>query len=182
MGATDKYQARLLADPETFGSVILTIALSKYKEDTFNKDSMALILDLEDDFRVKMPEEGENKLKAMLLATHTQIFQQDPEAFRGICLTLWSGDPQIEYAEPLTLIEIIWAIFEVRSCHGNEIELSPGIQALISQATEDEAGDPESQEDPYGHVREALQERYTAWQDQMVGLGAQAQDMPVLEG
>jgi hypothetical protein len=178
---SEKYQASLLQDPDTFGSVLLTVALLKYKEQAFKVDPMALILDLEDDFRVKISERNENKLKAMLLATETQVFQQDPEAFRGICCSLWCGDPQLEYAEPLTLAEILWGIFEVRTCHG-EVRLGPSIQAIFDQAAGEEVGDPESQTDAYSHAREAVQARYDAWSDQMLGLGADPKDLPSLDG
>ena len=181
MEATDKYKAALLQDPDTFGSVLLVIAISKYKEQVFAVDPMTVILDLEDDFRVKLPEANENKLKAMLLSTETQVFQQDPEAFRGICSTLWYGDPQLEYNEPLTLGEILWGLFEVRVCHG-ELFLGPSIQAVVASAAETEVGDPQVQKDAYSHAKEAVKERYEAWSDQMTGLGVEIKDLPSLEG
>jgi hypothetical protein len=113
MTALEKTQAQMLTDPETCGSVLLVIALTKYKEKAFEVDPMTLILDLEDDFSIKLPEDNENKLKAILLATETSIFQQDVEAFRSICITLWNGDPQLDFVEPLTLAEAIWGMFEV---------------------------------------------------------------------
>ena len=180
MTPPEKYQATLLEDPETCGSVLLSIALMKYKEQVFEVDPMALILDLEDDYRVRMPEDNENKLKAILLAVSTNIFQQDPEAFRSICITLWNGDPQLEFNEPMTLAEAVWGLFEVKTCYG-ELSLSPGIQQVISELSENEIGGPESQQDAYNHVHTALQERYKVWREQMEGLGANPQDIPTLD-
>jgi hypothetical protein len=176
----DKHQAQLLSDPETCGSVLLAIALSKYKEQAFTVDPMSLILDLEDDFRTTLPEDNENKLKAILMATETPIFQQDPEAFRSICITLWNGDPQIGFNETLTLSEAIWGMFEVKTCYG-ELSLGPGIQRMVEVLSDEEVTDPEEHEDPYNHIKAAVQERYGVWREQMLGLGVNPQDLPVLD-
>jgi len=181
MTSDEKQRRDLLADPETCGSVLLTIALSKYKEQAFEVDPMTLIFDLEDDFQTSIPEPNENKLKAILLATETPIFQHDPDAFQAICMTLWEGDPQLDAKEPLTLTEAIWGMFEVKVCYG-ELALAPGIHALVARLSDDEVQDPEEAEDPYGHVKAGMQERYEAWRGQMGRLGVDAKDLPALEG
>jgi hypothetical protein len=180
MTPAEKYQASLLSDPETCGSVLLAVALLKYKESVYQVDPMTLILNLEDDFRVRLPEDNENKLKAILLATETTLFQHDPEAFRAVCITLWNGDPQLEHNEPLSLTEAIWGMFEVKTCFG-ELSLGPAVQAVVEGLSDEEIQDPEASGDPYSHIGEGVRERYGVWRDQMLGLGAEAKDIPALE-
>jgi hypothetical protein len=65
-------------------------------------------------------------------------------------------------------------------CHG-ELALAQAIQKLVSELSDKEIQDPDEGEDPYGHVKKGVHERYNLWQRQMAALGVETKDMPGLE-
>lgn len=129
---------KALLDPETFATVLQAICLIQYGDECYTLPSTELYLRLKDDFGVWPCEEAENKIQAIMLATSTEEFYEDPDFFRSVVHTLIGGDPQLDTLEDMTLSEIYWAIYEVELNHGEE-ELSDAIKRLISREVMDEA-------------------------------------------
>jgi hypothetical protein len=107
---------RLLSDPETYGSVLFTIALALIGDELFETDPLEIYIRLEEVYRQRIPEQNENRLNAMILAVGTNAFYESLEAFVSIAATLPDGDlgDIIDgFMEDLTVPECLWAIFEV---------------------------------------------------------------------
>jgi hypothetical protein len=169
---------RLLTDTATFGTVLQVICLIQYGEDIFAADPLDLYARLQDDFGAEMPEDNENKLNAIMMATSTDLFYEDAEAFRGICNSLSEGDPGFLDLDPLTLPEVFWGMFEVE-LHREPKEVSPAIHRLIQQAMVHEGHDPE--EDPMTVIDGYLQERHCSLQRQLYDLGVSDTALPPIQ-
>lgn len=173
---------RLLADDGTFATCLQIICLAAYGPEIYQVDPLELILRLEEDFSVHVADGNENKLKAILLATQTDIFYENPEAFRGTCETLTNGDPGLEVVEILTIAEACWGLYEVELNHGAQ-ELSPRCQAVLDRTIASEGLDPEESDtqDAFGHVWPYLQERWGDLAGQLQELGVDMADLPPIE-
>lgn len=171
---------RLLTDSACSATVLHIICLAKYGEDIYQVEPLELYLRLEEDFGAKLPEENENKLSAILLATATDVFYQDPEAWRGICNTLSEGDPGLDYLEAPTLAEQMWALYEVELNHG-PAEMSPVIQRLMGRALDNETDDLDSGEDPYGSLKAFMLDNWHSLARQLAELGVPNREIPPLD-
>ena len=139
----EKAVYRALSDDGTFATCLHIICLANYGADIYAWDTLELLRRLEEDFNVRVTDDNENKLNAILMATSTDIFYEDPEAFRGICETLTNGDPGVGMLDTLTLPEAVFGLYEVEVNHGPNV-LSPRVQAVLDQAMRTEATDSES--------------------------------------
>lgn len=135
-----KAVAAALLDAGTFATVLHIICLKTYGEDIYEVDPLELYIRLEEDFGVRLCEENENKLQAIILSTATDAFYDDDRVFRAVANTLIEGDPGFEELEDLTVSEIYWAVYEVELNH-DEAELSMEIQRLIAKEVDEEADD-----------------------------------------
>ncbi len=173
---------RLLADDGSFATSLHIVLLAKYGSVIYEVDPLELILRLEEDFNVRVTDSNENKIKAILMATATDLFYDNPEAFRGTCETLTNGDPGVEVVEILTVPEVLWGVWEVELNHGPQ-ELSPRVQAILDRVLAAEVLDPgeAAEGDIYDHVWPYLQERRQSLVDQLTELGVPPSDIPPLE-
>lgn len=179
---------RLLSDSACLATVLHVICLAKYGEEIYQLDPLELYLRLEEDFGVRLPEECENRLNAILLATSTDIFYQNAEAFRGISNTLTDGDPGLDYLESPTLAEMTWALYEVDVNHG-EMAISKECERLIAAAMDNEADDddpstvedPESVGDLYASLKAFMRDQHGRLCRQLAELGIPNRDVPPLE-
>jgi len=128
---------RLLADDGTFATTAQVIALKTFGDEAFEMDPLVLIAELEDEYGMDMSEEVAEKLQAITLATTTDAFYEDPTAFRSIANTLIDGDPGFDGFDDLTIVEILWAIWEVE-LHHEEIDFSASVAALIDKEIEND--------------------------------------------
>lgn len=168
---------RLLSDDGTYATVLQIIALIAYGENIYQVDPMDVILELEDQFNVNITDDNENKLKAILLATGTDIFYEEPEAFRGICETLTSGDPGPQLLETLTLPEVVFGIYEVELNHGPH-EFRPEVQRVINQVVASEFPEDALPDNPYEYVWSFIQDAHRIMTGQLIELGVQPSDIP----
>jgi hypothetical protein len=168
-----KAVSRLLADDGTLATPLQVIALTVYGPEIYEVDPMEIVLRLEEDFHVKLTETIENKLKSILLATSTDIFYEDPQAFTSICNTLINGDPGLDNFDPLTIPEVLWGIYEVELNHGPH-EVHPGVQSLIGSVLEEEMTDSEGgpvESDPYQYAWDFMNELHSRLRRQLGDLG-----------
>lgn len=135
-----KAVVKLLADDATFGTIAHVIASIKYGPSIYDMDILELFAELEDDFKVRLSDHVQQKLQAIMLATSTDAFFEDPEAFRAVANTLVEGDPGFLIFDNLTVPEILWAIYEVRLNHPGT-EFSPAVKRLIDFEAKDEGLD-----------------------------------------
>ena len=170
---------RALADDGTFATCLHIICLTQYGEEIYTWDILELLTRLEEDFNVRVTDDNENKLNAICMATSTDIFYEDPEAFRGICETLANGDPGIGMLENLTLPEAVFGLYVVELNHGPN-PLSPGVQAVLDRVVNGEADDSESSGDTegMGYLFGYLEDRRQSLKRQLEDLGVATQGLP----
>jgi hypothetical protein len=175
--------SRMLADDGTLATCLQIIALAMYGDDIYKVDPMEIVMRLEEDFLTRLTEDNENKLKAIVLATCTDVFYEDPEAFRGIGNTLLVGDPGLNQLDPLTIPEVLWALYEVELNHGPR-EFLAGVQAVVDRVLESEMTDPEGdpvQEDPFQYAWDFVHEMHKRLSHQLTELGVPRAHLPPIQ-
>jgi len=148
----------LLEDPDTTATALLVIVLGSYGDAVFGDeeqgippmDPLELWQNLKDDYHAQTCEENENRLNAIMLALSSDAFYDSEEAFTAIASSLEDGDlgdTVTGEMEPLTVPEILWAIYEVELNRDDKQDFSPAIVALIDQTMTTEAADMEGSMD-----------------------------------
>jgi hypothetical protein len=165
-----KEVARLLADPETFATVIHAVCLVYYGEEIYDLPSNEIYIRLHEDFGTMPCESIENKIQAILMATDTDEFYEDTQSFRHIALTLLGGDPEFESFSQLSLVEVFWAVYEVELNHG-EAELSDSIRSMIKREIDGEADEDFDDELKPNYVIKAMVEYKKALRAQLKAVG-----------
>ena len=170
---------RLISDDGTFATVLHIICMVAYGEEIYQVDPLELLIRLEEDFGVRVTDDNENKLKAILIGTSTDIFYEEPEGFRSICETLTNGDPGIEVMDTLTISEVAWALYEIELSHGPG-EFRPEVLRIIEQVISSEAIDPEdgTDVDPYEYIWAYIKEVHQTLTGQLIELGIPPSDIP----
>lgn len=150
----------MLGSSDTPATVLHLILLKHYgaeklygTDDEPPIDPVLLWLDLEEDFRVSIPVEVENKLNAMMLACSTDFFFTDVEVFSSVCVALATGDlgdtvnGTMERPE---VIELFSSITEVDLNDGDrEVTFSPNVIQYIQSILDSENIDTEDEVDVY---------------------------------
>ena len=170
---------RALSDDATFATVLHAVALISYGPEIYEWEPLALYLELEKDYGVTLTEDNESKLQAIMLATQTDLFYEDPEGFRGICNTLASGDPGLDGLDELTLAEALWGMYEVE-LQRDPAPMQPGVEKMLQSTILAEAKDLETDplEDPAGYLIDYVEERRQQLQKQLTELGIPAMELP----
>lgn len=176
-----KVVSRMLSDKATFGTILQTIALVCYGPEIYQIDPLEIYVRLKEDFGAQLAEDNESKLNAIMLATSTDAFYDDPEAFRGICNTLAEGDPGIDMFDDLTVAEILWGLYEVELNHGEQ-ELGGQVQRVIDAEIQQEQNDPEDGQKPLDYIFDYLNERRNSLERQLKELGVQSFNLPPIQG
>lgn len=124
-----------LENPDTFATVLLTICLIQYGEETFTVDPLVLFAWLEEDFGVELHEDNQNKLNAILVALTTDYFYNDLQTFKSICETLTTGDPGIADTDldtdDISIPEVLWGVYEVSLCNDDVVVSTYKFNSLI---------------------------------------------------
>ena len=151
-----KAASALLREPDTLATTLHVILLTAYPElygDPVNGteplDPLEIYARVSEDFNAIIPEEGENRINALLTAIPTDLFYLDPVAFIGVANALYSGDigDMVDgMMDDLTIPEILWAIYEIGLNRDDEPEFSDAVKKLIDFEIRSEAQDLE--EDP----------------------------------
>jgi len=173
---------RQISDDGTYATCLHLICLAAYGEDIYTVDPLEILMRLEEDYGVRVTDDNEDKIKAILLATSTDIFFQDTEGFRSICETLTNGDPGVMVLEQLTLPEICWGLYEVELNHGPS-EFRPEVLKLMNEIIENEAPDMEASEmdDPNSYIMDFIKESHQTLVGQLIELGVHPSDIPSVE-
>lgn len=162
--------AELLASDETFAFTLMTILLNEYEQDLFDENPVALFNRIEEDFRIKFPEENENRVNAALTAMTTDLFYTQFSAFKSITLALNEGDigeiaDGDEDEEDLNAAEILWAITEVGLLNGETFtevqdKISESVATGCNAVIDNEAEEEEEIDNDTDSIEEAIKEPY----------------------
>lgn len=154
-----------LGDSNTPATVLHTIILKAYgtsyvygDDDQDPVDPVILWQDLEDDFRISIPVEVENKVNAIITACSTDYFFTEPDVFSSICVAIATGDlgdeVNGEFDSP-TVHEMFCAIQEVDLNDGDrEVTFSPAVRNYIKNILDNENVDTEEEVDQYAQDSE----------------------------
>lgn len=161
--------SRLLASDETFAFTLMTILLAEYDQEVFDENPVVLFNRIEEDFRITLPEEAENRINAAITAMTTDLFYTQFSAFKAITLALNEGDlgdlVDGDDNEDLNAAEILWAITEVGLLNGDNFaetqeKLSESVAIGCNAVIDDEAEDEEEIADTTDTITEAIREPY----------------------
>ena len=175
--------ARLIGDDGTLATVLQIICLTLYGEEIYQVDPLEIISRLEEDCGTRVTDHNENRLKAMFLATSTEAFYDEPEAFYAIGNTLLNGDPGIDEMDPLTIPELSWAIYEVALNHGDR-DFTPSVQTLVDAVMQGEMTDSSGTaiaEEPNDYIWAFLRKMHSRLEHQLKELGVPSEYLPRIE-
>lgn len=161
--------ARLLSSASTFAFVLIAIAVDRYGDD-LEDDVEVLIMNLEDDFGCKIPEEGRNRLHAAVTAMTTDLFYRNANVFKAVALAFSDGDiGSIPDGgdEELDACRCLWATTEVGLLNGQDfVEVadacSDDVVDMVNDVVDNEAEDIEEEleGDDVDTMEEAMGETY----------------------
>lgn len=159
----DKVEAaKLLESDETFAFTLMVILLATYDQEVFDENPVILFSRIESDFRIKLPEEAENRINAVLTAMTTDLFYTQFSVFKSITLALCEGDIGDDDDDELNAAEILWAITEVGLLNGDTFtetqeKLSDSVAQGCNNIIDAEAEDSDESETD---LEDAIKEPY----------------------
>lgn len=167
-----------LGDPDTPGFVLLTIVLWAFKDRVFGDadggvepmDPAEMWAEINEVFGTWVPEEGENKLNALITALSSPAFYTDVETFMAVSNALFDGDlgdlVDGVFEEP-SVVEMMWATLEVELAR-DDTEENPPFSSRVAEFVTRKLH--EEQEDHTLHA-DAVNEVFTDMLDQLRDLG-----------
>lgn len=155
-----KAVARLLTDQNALATPLHIICLRTYGEAVHQMDPVEIWLSLEEDFGVELPLEVEARINAIFIATTTDAFYHDQEAFRAITLSLCDGDPSLELLEVPEPQEVLWACYEV-GLNRPEVDFAPDVGAFLAQLAARQGVDGTDPDAYLGEMRDILTSQLT---------------------
>lgn len=155
--------AKLLESDETFAFTLMVILLATYDQEVFDENPVVLFSRIESDFRIKLPEEAENRINAVLTAMTTDLFYTQYSVFKSIALALCEGDIGDGEDDDLNAAEILWAITEVGLLNGDTFaetqeKLSDSVAQGCNNIIDDEAEDVDDSSET--DLEDAIKEPY----------------------
>ena len=174
----DKYKAaELLAKDDTFAFVLISIVLNRYINDEeefpeeYIEEPATLFNDIESDFRIKLPQENEDKINAALTVLTTDLFYTNKDVFNRVAQTFSTGDPgSLEEDNELDACKCMWAIVETGLISGVPLDkasehMSKAVIEYVNDIVDNEAEDKEEQLESFeaeelDTMEEALSENY----------------------
>ncbi len=175
----DKGKCRVaLGDADTPGFVLLTIVLWAFGDRVFGDpeagveamDPAEMWAEVNEMFGTWIPEEGENRLNALITALSSPAFYKDVETFCAVSNALYDGDlgDLIDgvFEEP-SVVEMMWATLEVELARDDDDPappFSPKVADFLAKKLREE------QEDHTIH-EEAVNATFVDMLDQLRGIG-----------
>jgi hypothetical protein len=177
-----KQAFKALADDATFATTAHVIALNTFGDEIYNMDPLEVIMALEDEYKVEVSEDVAEKLQAILLATTTSAFFEDPVAFRAIANTLIEGEPGFDGFDDVTIPEILWSVYEVELNHEGS-EFSPAVTRIIQEEIENDGEDIDSMEEAMSssYHQRAVRELRFDLAKQLAPFGVTSTDLPPVD-
>jgi hypothetical protein len=142
--------AELLRDPETFMLTVFVILVTTYGDDVYLADPLEIYAAIGEDFNADIPLQLENRINAGLTCIPNDSFYTDLRVFKSVCNSLYTGDLGDDLLlDPVTLPEILWAVYEMELLRGTEDEpdFAPNILSFIRSVAAKESVSVDEQED-----------------------------------
>lgn len=114
---------QLLQDPGTTATTLHAIALTALGSECYGQDvgGAELTAWLHDIFDAEIHEDNLNKLQAIILASKSDLFFINEEAFISVCNSVCGDDPGMQYADDLTMMELFLGVAEVVLNHPDPV-------------------------------------------------------------
>lgn len=157
----NKERARgFLGDPSTSATVLHVIVLKTYgieyiygSDEQDPVDPIILWNELEQDYRISIPIEVENKINAMMTAVSTDYFFTNKQVFSAVCTSISTGDlgdPVNGEFDTPTVSEMLRAVQEVDLNDGDrDATFSPEVRNFIAHVFDSENVDTDDEVDWY---------------------------------
>jgi ribosome recycling factor len=170
---------KALSDDATYATTAHVIALGTFGDDIYDMDPLELFSALEDEYKSELSEEVAEKMQAILLATVTDAFYEDPMAFRAIANTLLEGDPGFDGFDNVTVPEILWAIYEVELNHESR-NFSPKVANMIEHELENEGEDIDTLDEAMNSTyhQRSVREFRRELEEQLAAVGVEDYRLP----
>jgi hypothetical protein len=133
MRQDDRTFARLLADSETSGTVLLIGLLDEFGTEFFDWEPDTLLREIKARWRVDVPVANRDKIWALVTVLTTNLFTTDLDAFVHVCNSLSDQGADFENWNPADTQEMAWALAEISLLDGEEAlkGLAPEIIAYM---------------------------------------------------
>lgn len=131
---------KILSDPESTGTVLLVILMDLYGAEATAWSPQAILLEFEDDFKVKLPSNNLDKLMATIQIITSDEFYTNLPTFNEFCVILADGPHQPGVFVPADARSCAWGMSEVLLLDPPEQDepFSPEIVSFLSKAISDE--------------------------------------------
>lgn len=128
--------------PLTFATTLLTLVVDTYGTEAFNWDPETLRTELNDDFRIKIPDANFDRLMAAINLLTTDDFYKSLPDFINYCNVLCGDTYDPQTWDPADAAEIAWGITETLLIappdENDEHPFTDEILAYIAKALEQE--------------------------------------------
>lgn len=138
---------KLLLNEEAMATPLLVGAMLHFRDTMGDRafefltwSPKTILMELEEDFGIKMPQGCFDRLMAGITIATTDLFWEDLRTFIPLCNIL-SGSPITDDFDPATVTETAWAVTEVELLSmdpDNETQFAEEIRAYIYQACQEE--------------------------------------------
>ncbi len=110
--ATTKAVRALLESPDTYATTLLVWALDTYGTECLGWHPTTLKMEIESDFKVRLPKQNFDKLLAAVAVLTTDLFFKDAARFVQLANVLAGDDFEPDEFEPADSAEMAWAVTE----------------------------------------------------------------------
>jgi len=141
-------------NPETSATVLHAIVLTTYGFEAIygtaeepGMDPITLWECIRADFGADIDEHAQNRLQAIMLATSTNAFYEDPEVFYAVVCGMQHGDitdVMSGMGDDISLAEIGMTLWELGNARDDEPEMTDAVKDALLREIADEAEDTEN--------------------------------------
>lgn len=122
---------KLLSSAGTFSTTLHYILLVTFREEVYEMLPAEIFNELEERYSVKLPQEVEDRINALLTLMLTNGYWNDPQVCRAVTLAFAEGNPGFEaFQEDPTIPEVIWAAYEA-SLNREPVPYGPRVRAWL---------------------------------------------------
>lgn len=123
--------ADILVDPNAFASVLVMVLVDEFGTEFFSWEPETLTLEIQDRWKVSLPEKNSDKVWALVLHLTTNEFTRNVDAFMHICNSLSGDGASFDTYELPTATEICWGVTECFAFEPPEDAFSEDIKAFV---------------------------------------------------
>lgn len=121
----------LLLDPGTFATTLLVLFADRFGTDGLSHAPETVLLDIEDEFRVSLPQRNFDRLCAAIAIVRSNAFYHAVPDFITFCNVL-SGDTfDAAFWDPADIYEVAWGVTEASLIHPPDDRENPFSPEII---------------------------------------------------